>query len=146
MYMTFLNNNTIWFYWLNIIIIILANGKLWTNRDFNLRRGVGVNECTHSRLMSFCLHFLKVQISDYASDVPGGNCSLQLLAKCSRAHTMYRIGPRATGSGPTPFGWQRSFPLVWNQDWNDWRFANEDKCMRKWGRMFWRCSSHFVLF
>lgn len=68
------------------IDIIQTNGKLQINRYRNLRRGMGVNECTQSTLTAFCLPFLRLQISDHESDAPGGHCSLQLLAKCSSAH------------------------------------------------------------
>lgn len=49
-------------------------------------KGGGVDEFPHSTLMPFCLPLLRPQISDYESDAPGGRCSLQLPAKCSRAH------------------------------------------------------------
>lgn len=67
----------------NIILLVKIQSTS-ANRYFHHRKGV--NECTNSTLMPFCLPLLRLQISDYESDAPGGHCSLQLLAKCSSAH------------------------------------------------------------
>lgn len=66
----------------------------------------GVNECTHSTVMSFCLPLLRLEISDYESDAPGGHCSLQLRAKCSSAQYV-PLRPSATWSKPTPHSFKK---------------------------------------
>lgn len=75
--------------------------------------------------MSFCLPLLRLQISDYESDAPGGRSSLQLLAKCSSAHYVPRGGRQRQGSKPTAPPFKKQVSLMWTHELNDWSCAEK---------------------
>lgn len=85
--------------------------------------------------MSFCLPLLRLQISDYESDAPGGRSSLQLLAKCSSAHYVPRGGRQRQGSKPTAPPFKKQVSLMWTHELKWLKLCREVLRMSNW----WGC-------
>lgn len=62
---------------------------------------------------------LRLQISDYVSDAPGGHCSLQLLAKCSCAHCVPQGLNQQQEANQHPMVEKGTFPLLYTLSWSD---------------------------
>lgn len=88
--------------------------------------------------MSFCLPLLRLQISDYESDAPGGRSSLQLLAKCSSAHYVPRGGRQRQGSKPTAPPFKKQVSLMWTHELKWLKLCREVLRMSNWWGCFFK--------
>lgn len=86
--------------------------------------------------MSFRLPPLRLQISDYESDAPGGRSSLQLLAKCSSTHYVPRGGHQRQGSKPTAPRLKKQVSLMWTHELKWLKLCREVLRMSIWQGCF----------